>query len=109
MRTANAGARHLFPVGKFMFRAVQQAQSKSTAVHRLEAARIALLLMVLICCLRERAVGEDKTARQRHVVEVSGVTRISSAPATGEMSRVEISSAGEVVLALSSVEASFIV
>lgn len=106
MRTANAGARQLFPVGKFMFRAVQQAQSKSTAVHRLAAARIALLLMVLICCLRERAVGEDRTARQRFVVEVTGVIRMSSVPTTAksEMTRVEISSAAEVVLALSSTE-----
>ncbi len=67
---------------------------------------MALLLMVLICCLRKRAVGEDKTARQRFVVEVSGVIRMNSVPAIGisEMSRVEISSAAEVVLALSSAE-----
>ena len=89
-----------------MFSAVQQAQSKSTAVHRIAAERIVLPLMVLICCSREQAVGEDKTARQRFVVEVSGVIRMNSVPATGasEMSRVEIASAGEVVLALSSTE-----
>ena len=62
--------------------------------------------MVSICCFTDQAVGEDKTARQRFVVEVSGVIRISSVPATGtsELSRVEIASAGEVVLALSSTE-----
>ncbi len=89
-----------------MFEAVQQAQSRSTAVPRIPAARIVLLLMVSICCLREQAVGEDKTARQRFVVEVSGVIRLNSVPATGtsERSRVEISSAAEVVLALSSAE-----
>jgi hypothetical protein len=62
--------------------------------------------MVSICCFREPAVGEDKTARQRFVVEVSGVIRMNSVPATAtsELSRVEISSAGEVVLAVSSTE-----
>ena len=62
--------------------------------------------MVSICCLNEQAVGDDKTARQRFVVEVSGVIRMNSVPATatGEMSRVEIASAGQVVLALSSTE-----
>ena len=85
---------------------LQQAQSKSTSVHRIAAARIVLLLMVLVCCSREQVVGKDKTARQRFVVEVSGVVRINPVPATEitEMSRVEISSAGEVVLALSSTE-----
>jgi hypothetical protein len=94
------------PVGKFMFSLVQQAQSKSTAVHLIAAARFVLLLMVLICCSREKSLGDDKTARQRFVVEVSGVIRMNSVPATGttEISRVEISSAGEVVLALSSTE-----
>jgi hypothetical protein len=89
-----------------MFSLVQHAESKSTAVHRIAAASIVLLLIVLICCSREQAVGDDKTARQRFVVEVSGVIRMNSVPATGisEMSRVEISSAGEVVLALSSTE-----
>lgn len=89
-----------------MFSLVQQAQRNSTAIHRRAAARIVLQLMVLICCLREQAVGEDKTVRQRFVVEVSGVLRMNSVPATGtsEMSRVEISSAADVVLALSSTE-----
>jgi hypothetical protein len=63
-----------------------------------------LPLMALICCSRKQSLGDDKTARQRFVVEVSGVIRMNSVPATGttEMSRVEISSASEVVLALSS-------
>ena len=89
-----------------MFSLVQQAQSKSTAVHLMAAARFVLLLMVLLCCSREQSLGDDKTARQRFVVEVSGVIRMNSVPATGttEMSRVEISSASEVVLALSSIE-----
>ncbi len=62
--------------------------------------------MVSICCFTDQAVGEDKTARQRFVVEVSGVIRMKTVPATeaSEASRVEISSAGEVVLALSSTE-----
>lgn len=89
-----------------MFSLVQHAESKSPAVHRIAAARFILLLMVLICCSNEQSLGDDKTARQRFVVEVSGVIRMNSVPATGttEMSRVEISSAGEVVLALSSLE-----
>ena len=89
-----------------MFSLVQHAESKSTAVHRMAAASIVLLLIVLICCSREQSVGDDNTARQRFVVEVSGVIRINSVPTTGtsEMSRFKISSAGEIVLALSSTE-----
>jgi hypothetical protein len=95
-----------FPIGKFMFRAVQQAQSESTSLPWIAATRIVLVMMVLICCLREQAIGEDKTARQRFVVEVSGVIRMNSVPTTArsEMSRIEISAAGDVVLALSSAE-----
>ena len=89
-----------------MFCFIQQARSQSTAVQRITAARFVLALMALICCFGEQAVGEDKTARQRFVVEVSGVIRMNSVPATAtsEMSRVEISSAGEVVLAVSSTD-----
>lgn len=63
-----------------------------------------MLLVVLSYCRSEQAVGDEKTARQRFVVEVSGVIRMNSLPATGtsEISRVEISSAAEVVMALSS-------
>jgi hypothetical protein len=64
------------------------------------------VMMVLICCLRGQAFGEDKTALQRFVVEVSGVIRMNSVPTTArsEKSRIEISAAGDVVLALSSAE-----
>ena len=88
-----------------MFREVQQAQRKLTAVRRIAAVRIVVLL-VSSCCLSEQSLADDKTARQRFVVEVSGVIRMNSVPAPGtsEMSRVEISSATEVVLALSSAE-----
>lgn len=89
-----------------MFTLVQQSQSKSIALKGIAAGRIAMVLAVLNCCFREQAVGEDKTARQRFIVEVSGVIRMTSVLATapGELSRFEISSAGEVVLALSSAE-----
>ena len=83
-------------------------RSKSTTVPRIAEARMILLLLVSSYCLIEQAVGDedDKTARQRFIVEVSGVIRMNSVPTTAksEMSRVEISSAGDVVLALSSTE-----
>ena len=89
-----------------MFHAVHQDRSKATTVHRIAEVSIIMLLVVFSYCLSEQAIGDDKTARQRFVVEVSGVIRMNSVPATGtsEMSRVEIASAGEVVLALSSTE-----
>jgi hypothetical protein len=88
-----------------MFRAVQQVQSTLTAVHRIAAVRIVVLL-VSSCCLSEQSLGDDKTAHQRFVVEVSGMIRMKTEPATetSDTSRVEVSSAGEVVLALSSSE-----
>jgi hypothetical protein len=84
-------------------------RGKSTTVPRIAEARMILLLLVSSCCLIEQAVGDDddKAARQRFIVEVSGVIRMmNSVPTTArsEMSRVEISSAGDVVLALSSTE-----
>jgi hypothetical protein len=97
-----------FPVCSFMFHAVHQDRSKSSTVHRIAEANIIMLLVVICCCLSEQAVGDDRTARQRFVVEVSGAIRMNSVPTTArsEMSRVEISSAAEVVLALSSIEKS---
>jgi hypothetical protein len=84
-------------------------RGKSTTVLRIAEARMILLLLVSSCCLIEQAVGDDddKAARQHFIVEVSGVIRMmNSVPTTArsEMSRVEISSAGDVVLALSSTE-----
>lgn len=93
-------------VGKFMFFLVQQSSGTLNARTGIAANRIVLVLVVLICCFREQSIADDKTARQRFVVEVSGVIRMNSVPVTAanESSRVEISSAGEVVLALSSEE-----
>lgn len=89
-----------------MFFLVQQFRNPLIAHKRIAVNSIVLVLMVLICCFKEQAVGDDKTARQRFVVEVSGVIRMNFVPATAtnELSRVEISSTGEVVLALSSTE-----
>lgn len=103
-RTANARARKSVSVGKFMSRELHQVRHRSTAVHRITAAGIIMLLVFLSCCRSEQAVGDEKTARQRFVVEVSGVIRMNSVAATdtGEVSRIEISSAAEVVMALSS-------
>ena len=89
-----------------MFEALHQDHSKSTTVHRAALAGVLMLLVAMSCGLSEKAGAGDKTARQRFVVEVSGVIRMNSLPATAtrEISRVEISSAGEVVMALSSSE-----
>jgi hypothetical protein len=89
-----------------MFRSVNQDLSKSTTVRRIAALRFVLVLMVSNFCFTEQAVGDDKSAHQRFVVEVSGVIRMNSVPAPGksEMSRVEISSASEVVMAVSSTD-----
>lgn len=89
-----------------MFCLVQLIRSKLSAGRGITTARGALVVLVSICCLTERGGGEDKTTRQRFVVEVSGLIRMNSIPVTGpsEMSRVEISSAGEVILALGSTE-----
>jgi hypothetical protein len=91
-----------------MFDVVHPDHRKSTKVCRIAVARIVIVLTVFSCCFSQHAAGDDKTARQRFVVEVSGIVRVNSMPTTAksEISRFEITSVAEVVLALSSFETS---
>lgn len=91
-----------------MFLTLPQDPCKSRAIKRFVKARIIIVIVISFGCLCEQAKGDDLAARQRFFVEVSGVVLMKSAPthAGSQTSRMEISSASELVLALSSTEQS---
>ena len=91
-----------------MFQSLHLDRYKAPAKTRTAGTSTVLVLMVWCGCLNVQVIGDDVTARQRFVVEVSGGVSVKSTPTLShrELSRVEISSLAEVVLALSSVEES---